>query len=281
MMKTIFITGISSGIGKALAEAFLKNGDCVIGTVRDENSVSDLSKQYPEHLKVVQVDFLQPSQIEKIPSGLNSIQIKQIDILINNAGMALAAPFQHQKFSEIQNTIQVNLLAVMQLTQLLIPFIPPSTGRIIQISSVSGENGTPFLAAYCASKYAIEGFSESLRREMNLFGIKVIIVGPGSVQTPIWDKGFQKIKDLYQNTVYKNSFNRFMAFADSEKNNALPVSDLVDVVFKAAFSQSPSVRYAPVPRAWMNRTIPRLLPKFFFDRLTCKALGLVPGNDLK
>lgn len=281
MMKTIFITGISSGIGKALAEAFLKNGDCVIGTVRDENSVSDLKQSFPEQFKILQIDFLQSSQIARVADLLAQLNISKVDVLINNAGMALAAPFEHQDFSEVQNTIQVNLLAVMQLTQILIPFVKKTQGRIIQISSVSGENGTPFLAAYCASKYAIEGFSESLRREMNLFGVKVIIVGPGSVQTPIWDKGFQKIKSLYQNTDYKNSFNRFMAFADSEKNNALPVSDLVDVIFDAAYSSSPKIRYAPVPRAWMNRTIPRLLPKAFFDRLTCKALGLTPEAPSK
>lgn len=278
-MKTIFITGISSGIGRATAVAFLKRGDCVIGTVRDENSVIDLKNEYPNQLRLVHLDLKNISSISEIHKILNELSIQKIDILVNNAGVAIAAPFQFQDFSEVTETITINVLAVMRLTQVLIPFLLKSDdGRIINISSVSGENGTPFLASYCASKHAIEGFSESLRRELNIYGMKVILIGPGSIKTPIWDKGFEKIKSLYEKTIYKDSFDRFIAFAMNEKVNALNPEDVVSDILDASFSSRPKIRYAPVPRKLMNWTLPRLLPTRYFDYISCRALGLVKLN---
>lgn len=275
-MKTIFITGISSGIGKATAVAFLKRGDCVIGTVRDENSVIDLKNEYPNQLRLIHLNLKEISSISDLPQILNQLSIQKIDILINNAGVAIAAPFQFQDFSEVTETITINVLAVMRLTQVLIPLLLKSEdGRIINLSSVSGKNGTPFLASYCASKHAIEGFSESLRRELNIYGMKVILIGPGSIKTPIWDKGFEKIKSLYEKTIYKESFDRFIAFAMNEKENALAPEDVVSDILDASFSSRPKIRYAPVPRKLMNWTLPRLLPTRYFDYISCRALGLV------
>ena len=278
-MKTVFITGISSGIGKALTEAFLKNGDLVIGTVRDEKSVQDLRVNFPDRLHLFKLDLSDLRQIDLISKSLdqilNSINIKSVDVLINNAGVALAAPFEYQNFNEVQDMIQINVLALMKVTQVLLPFIKKSkNGRIVQVSSVSGENGTPFLAGYCASKHAVEGFSESLRRELYLQNIKVVVVGPGSVQTPIWDKGFEKIKSLYNHTEYKDSFGRFIQFAQFEKNNALPVAQVAQVIWTAATVASPKYRYAPVPRALTNYWIPKLIPQCIFEWMNRRALGL-------
>jgi short-subunit dehydrogenase len=275
-MKTIFITGISSGIGKATAVAFLKRGDCVIGTVRDENSVIDLINQYPNQLRLLHLDLKDISSISEVPQSLKDLSIQKIDILVNNAGIAIAAPFQFQDFSEVTETITINVLAVMKLTQVLIPWLMKSDGgRIINISSVSGQNGAPFLASYCASKHAIEGFSESLRRELSIYGIKVILIGPGSIKTPIWDKGFEKIKSLYVNTIYKNSFDRFIAFAMNEKENALSPEDVVSDVLDASFSLRPKIRYAPEPRKLLNWILSSLLPTRCFDYISCRTFGLI------
>ena len=214
-------------------------------------------------------------QISEISNSLQKNKIEHIDVLINNAGVAVAAPFQFQNFSEVTEIIHVNVLSLMKLTQVLIPFVQKSTGgRIINISSVSGKNGTPFLAAYCASKHAVEGFSESLRRELNIYGIKVIIIGPGSVQTPIWDKGFEKIKALYNQTIYKESFEKFISFAMNEKKNALAPEIIVNDIFHASSSKRPKIRYTPVPRKFINYTLQRVLPNFFLDYLNSKALML-------
>ncbi len=276
-MKTIFLTGVSSGIGRASVIDFLKQGHCVLGTVRDEKSTVDLISEYPNFIPV-QIDLLNINQISNITDFLNIKKIQKIDLLINNAGMAIAAPFEFQNFNEIHEIIQLNVLSVMKLTQILIPYLKKSDdGRIINISSVSGKNGTPFLAAYCAAKHAIEGFSESLRREMNLYGIKVIVIGPGSVKTPIWDKGFEKIKYLYTETPFQNSFEKFIKFAMNEKTNGLDVGVIVNVIRQASFSKSPKIRYAPVPHQLLNWVL-SVIPRKLNDYLNFKALGLFKKN---
>ena len=273
-MKTVLITGISSGIGLATAEKFLNQGHRVIGSIRDESTVKSLKLKFEEKLILWKCDFLHLNEIDSIIHFLKKNKINKIDILVNNAGMVTAAPFQFQDFSEVQDIITTNVLALMKLTQLVIPYLIPARGRIINISSISGLGGTPFLAAYCASKHAVEGFSESLRRELKIYGIKVSVIGPGSIKTPIWSKGFESIRSRYKKTLYAESFDRFIDFASFEEKNALPVSEVVDDILQASFINRPKIRYAPVPRKMMSAVLPSLMPRFIVDYMTTKALGL-------
>lgn len=278
-MKTVLITGISTGIGRAAAESFLAQGHTVIGSIRDSKSIEILKSKYADKLILWKCDLLNLSEISSIHQILSENKIMHIDLLINNAGIANSGPFQFQDFTEIQNTITTNVLAVMKLTQTVLPYIISVKGRIINISSISGTGGTPFLAAYCASKHAIEGFSESLRREMNLYGVKVSIIGPGSIKTPIWTKGFDTIRAAYTKTPYVKSFDQFLNFATHEAKNALPVSAVVENIQHAATSSCPKIRYAPVPRKLTSVYLPNLLPKSIVDYMTCKALGLRIKKD--
>lgn len=273
-MRVAVVTGVSTGLGRATAEKFLERGYTVIGSVRNSAVVDDLKQKYPTQFLIWNCDFLKMSEIDSIIPFLKQNQISQVDVLINNAGVALSGPFQLQKFSEIENMFQVNVLSLMKMTQVMIPYLIPTQGRIINISSVSGKGGTPFLAGYCASKHAVEGFSESLRREMNIYGIKVSIVGPGSVKTPIWSKGLTEAHADYHQSVYKNSFNKFLDFARSEEVNGLETQVVVKDILHAAESKRPKIRYAPVPRKFRNWYWPMLLPQFIVDDLMCKALGL-------
>lgn len=270
--KTIFITGISSGIGLSAADFFLKQGHTVVGTARTTEAFADF-KTY-SNFKGLILDLKDKLQIEQIGQSLIQIQISKIDVLINNAGVAIAGPFADQDFLEIEEMVQVNVLALMRITQKLIPLLQKPGGRIINISSVSGQNGTPFLSAYCASKHAVEGFSEAIRRELLLLGIKVILVGPGSIKTPIWFKGFGKLKVRYTQSAFAKSFDRFVDFALNEEKNALPVLDVVRDLEQAAFSEFPKIRYAPIPRKFRNYYLGRLIPKRMMDHLTAKALLL-------
>ncbi len=271
-MKTIVITGASSGIGYATAEWFLKANYQVVAIVRNPDSLKKLKEAYTK-LNVIQCDMYDLNQIEAIVTQLSKINISQIDILVNNAGQAVAGPFAEQNFKEIEQTVQLNVISLMKMTQVLLPYLIRAKGRIINISSVSGQNGTPFLAAYCASKHAVEGFSESIRRELNIYGVKVIIIGPGSIKTPIWSKGFSDIKTRYQKSDYAESFDKFIQFADNEARNALPPSDVVENIVHAAESKSPKLRYAPVPSKWKNYYLAKL-PLGLMDKIVIKALGL-------
>ena len=134
--------------------------------------------------------------------------------LVNNAGVAFAAPFALQDFSEVQTTINVNVISLMKVTQVLLPLLGLNgtgpKGRIVNISSIAGQLAAPFLGVYAASKHAVEGFSNALRKELMVCGIKVSIVGPGSIQTPIWEKGFEKVKEKYDQTIFAKPFKIFI-----------------------------------------------------------------------
>ena len=273
--KVIFITGVSSGIGFATADFYLKKGFKVIGVFRNENDCEYFQGTFKENFLGLQLDVTDFTKIEQIPELLKKQNIISIDALVNNAGIALAGPLEYQKFSEIENMIQINVVAVMKMTQVLIPLLKKAQqGRIVNMSSVSGQNGTPFLGGYCASKHAIEGFSEALRRELNLYGIKVSIVAPGSVNTPIWNKGINVVRNAFDQTEYKNSFEKFFAFVSSEINHALPVEKVVEDIDHALSNPNPNFRYAPVPRKLQNWYLPKLFPLRFYDYLMCKTLGL-------
>ena len=276
MQKVVLITGASSGIGADTVRALIQNGFAVVATVRKPEDEVYLKSLYGNKIKVIRLDVADFSEIEKLPEMLSkNFNIKQLYGIINNAGVALAGPFAHQNFSEIQNIIQINVLSLMKITQVLLPMLKTGS-RIINISSVAGKTGTPFLAAYAASKHAIEGFSEALRKEMILLGIKVIVVAPGSIKTPIWKKGFEIVKDSYEHTVFAFAFNRFIKIAMSAEKNGLEVTEVSSDIVKALTVDNPKLRYAPIPQKFVNWYLPQLLPAKIYDRLTAKALGLLP-----
>lgn len=274
-LKVVFITGISSGIGFSTADFYLKQGCKVIGTYRNEKDGEYFQKVYPQNFLGLQLDVTDFAKVDLISDILKNNNINHIDALVNNAGVALAGPIEYQKFSEIQSMLQVNVVAVIKMTQVILPFLKKAEqGRIINISSVSGQNGTPFLGGYCASKHAIEGFSESLRRELNLYGMKVSIVAPGSVNTPIWNKGINVVAGAFDSTEYRKSFQKFISFVSGEINHALPVEDVVKDIDHALTSLHPKFRYAPVPRKFQNWYLPKLIPLKIYDYLMCKSLEL-------
>lgn len=274
--KVLFITGVSSGIGFATADFYLKAGWFVIGTYRKTKDGEYFKNNFSKNFLGIEVDVTDFAKVDQIPEILKQNKITHIDALVNNAGVALAGPVEYQSFTEFQNIININVIAVFKMTQIILPLLKKSNSgaRIVNISSVSGKNGTPFLGGYCASKHAIEGFSESLRRELSLYGMKVSIVAPGSIKTPIWGKGFDVVAKAFDSTEYGNSFRKFLAFANSEVDHALPVETVVHDINHALTKDSPKLRYAPVPRKFQNWYLPKLFPLKLYDYLTCKALGL-------
>lgn len=279
-MKTILITGASTGIGWDSVRALTEKGYRVVATVRNETDAARLKQSFPEKVVPVVLDLLQIESISELPQTLKTqFQIEKLDGLVNNAGIAQAGPFLDQDFSEIENTIRLNVLALMKVTQVLLPLLGAKietthAGTIVNISSVAGMGGTPFLAAYAASKHAVEGFSDALRKELMLFGIKVVVIGPGSIKTPIWTKGFDVALTRYAKSIYARSFSKFIAFVNFESQNALDPSKVSSVVVKSFESPCPKFRYAPIPRPLTNWYIPRIMPKRLYNFLTAKALEL-------
>jgi hypothetical protein len=150
---------------------------------------------------------------------------------------------------------------------------PP--GRIVNISSVEGKIALPFLGAYAASKHGLEGMSESLRRELMLYGIDVIIVAPGSVATPIWDKAQAADPAPYHSSDYADAMQACRNYIQKGRKGLAP-SEIGEIVFKTLTSREPKIRYTVLPSVFKNWILPRLLPKRMVDRIIARVTGLFP-----
>jgi NAD(P)-dependent dehydrogenase (short-subunit alcohol dehydrogenase family) len=155
------------------------------------------------------------------------------------------------------------------------PALKGPKGRIVMISSVAGKNGNPLTAAYSASKHAIEGLSESLRREMMLFGIDVIIVAPGAVKTPIWSKAEEVDISAYQNSPFFPALERIRKFMLHLGEIGLPPEKIAETIADTLTSARPRVRYQITPDP-MRHLVTGLLPKRMVDKIIAKRLGLMP-----
>lgn len=183
MSKTIFITGASRGFGKIWAEAFLKRGDNVVATARDLSSLEELTKQFPDSLLALQLDVNdRTADFEAIKKAKD--HFGSIDVLINNAGYGLFGSIEETTEKEARDQIETNFFGLLWLTQAAVPVMrEQGHGHIIQLSSVLGLVTLPVLGLYNASKFAVEGLTETLAAEVKDFGIKVSLIEPNGFST--------------------------------------------------------------------------------------------------
>src|SRR5258708_23903848 len=194
-MKSVVITGVSTGIGWATAKVLIQKGFRVFGSVRKREDSERLSKEFGNGFIPLLFDVRDEPGVQAAALQVQGeLQGVTLFGLVNNAGIAVPAALIHQPTDDFRYQLEVNLVVVLIVTKAFVPLLGSDRslhgkpGRIINVSSVGGKAGPPFLGAYAASKHGLEGFSESLRRELILYGIDVIIIGPGVVATPIWDK---------------------------------------------------------------------------------------------
>lgn len=276
--KSILITGVSSGIGNAAARAAIGRGWRVFGTLRQQSQAEGLSAElgpgfHPILLEVTDAEAVGRA-VAEVASALGA---QRLDGLINNAGIAVAGPLLHLSMTEIRRQLEVNLIAPLQIIQAFAPLLgsdpsrlgPP--GRIINISSVSGKIGYPFVGAYAASKHALEGASESLRRELMLYGIDVILYSPGAIQTPIWGKSDVS---AFASTPYGAILKRMEEAMRASASQGLDAADVGRELIEILDCRHPRTRYSPVPNKLLLWTLPRLLPVRWLDRIIAKRLGL-------
>jgi NAD(P)-dependent dehydrogenase (short-subunit alcohol dehydrogenase family) len=208
-MKSVVVTGVSTGIGWGITKVLIQNGYRVFDSVRKTQDAERLSKEFGANFVPLIFDVTDEAAVEASAQQVREqLQGEKLFGLVNNAGIAVPGPLMYLHASEFRQQLEVNLVSVLIVTKAFFLLLggdrslSGQAGRIINISSVGGKRGSPFLGAYVSSKHALEGFSESLRRELMLYGIDVIIVGPGAVATPIWDKGEQVDANQYAHTEY-------------------------------------------------------------------------------
>ncbi len=280
--KTVVVTGASTGIGYATAAVLASRGFEVFGTVRQQSDAERLQGKFGASFRPLLMDVTDHAAIlqaaESVRSALGNVKLAG---LVNNAGISTVGPLLHQPVADFREQIEVNLVAPMMVTQAFAPLLGSDrareggAGRIVNISSVGGRMGAPFLGAYAASKHGLEGMSESLRRELMLYGIDVILIEPGYVNTPILDKAEADKFELYRSTEYAPILNRFAEFFIGEGRKGLAPEVIGEAVYTALTIRNPKAVYTVVRQKLKNWTLPMLLPRRTLDRLIGKQLGLV------
>ncbi|AVO47282.1 SDR family NAD(P)-dependent oxidoreductase [Phreatobacter cathodiphilus] len=281
-MQSCIVTGVSSGIGEAIATDLVKRGWRVFGTVRraedGERIENDLGPSFtPLVCDVTDVDGLSraAARVAELLGGT------PLDGLVCNAGISLPGPLLHQSLDELDRQWKVNVLGQIATVQAFGPLLGAQEGfsgrpgRIVMMSSVSGKLAWPFVGGYAATKHALEAVSHALRRELMPFGVDVVIVGPGPIATPIWEKSAGAVeKSRYQGTFYGPLIERFEREVLARAKHALPASAVAEVVHTALTAASPKVRYTITPSPLMNWLLPLALPARWLDRIAAKRLGL-------
>jgi len=281
-MQSVVITGASTGIGWATAKLLLDRGFRVFGSVRKQADADRLKGEFGPNFTPLLFDVTDEAAVlaaaREVRAALNG---ETLSGLVNNAGVAVAGPVLELAADEFRRQMDVNVIGPIIATQAFGPLLgsDPSLkgkpGRIVMISSVAGKNGNPLMSAYSASKFAIEGLSESLRREMMLFGIDVVIIAPGAVKTPIWSKAEEVDISAFRNSPFFPALERIRKFMLQLGETGLPAEKIAEAIAGALTSASPKVRYQITPDP-MRHLMTAILPKRMIDRIIAKRLGLMP-----
>src|SRR3954470_13849356 len=194
--RTYVITGASTGIGRACAEHLDSLGHRVFAGVRSDSAIEELRATGSERLVPLRIDVTDAGSIEAAVEVTEAIGGGGLDGLVNNAGIAVAAPMEFVPIDELRNQIEVNLIGQVAVTQAFLPALRLNRGRIVNVSSIGGLVASAFFGPYNASKYGLEAVSDSLRQELRPWGIKVVLVEPGAMDTPIWEKGVATADEL-------------------------------------------------------------------------------------
>ncbi len=279
-MQSVVVTGVSTGIGWGITKILIQNGYRVFGSVRKTQDAERLQSEFGETFVPLIFDVTDEEMVHAAARQVRDQLNGEILFgLVNNAGVAVPAPLAHMPIDEFRMQMEINLTGQLIVTQAFLPLLgmdrslKGKPGRLINMSSTSGKRGAPFVGAYVTSKHALEGMSETLRIELMLYGIDVIIIGPGAVATPIWDKGEQADLTKYQHTEYVEAARKFQKYMVEDGRKGLPSEKIGEVVLHALTTSKPRVRYPVVPNMLKNWIIPMLLPKRYVDRLIARGLG--------
>lgn len=280
--KYVVVTGVSSGIGRATLAELAAHGYHVFGSVRTQEVADRLSQEYGAAFTPLLFDVTDEDAVDAAAEQVAEVVgDRGLVGLVNNAGIAVGGPLLYLPIKEMRRQFEVNLFGVMNVIQAFAPLLgaeaeaPHPPGRIINLSSASGHTAYPFLGPYAASKFALEGFSDSLRRELQLFGIDVIVIIPGAVRTPIWDKALALAEeDDYSDTEYAEIVPRVRETLARLEQEGMPPERVSRTIRQALESPRPKTRYVVANNWLLGWILPRWLPDRWLDRLVARQWGL-------
>lgn len=280
-MKSIVVTGVSTGIGHGTADELCRRGFRVFGSVRTEEDAARLQHTFGDNFTPLVFDV---TDVDAIGRAAATVQ-DQMDEdglfgLVNNAGISVPGPLSALPPDTLRRHFEINVVGVLHMVQAFLPLLRKTTagrpGRIVNISSVSGRIAYPFMGAYAASKHALEALSDSLRRELLIYGVDVIVIQPGSIDTPIWDKA-APLRTRFEGTDYHPVL-KLMNLSD-ERRTALPVSAVTRRIVDALVLPRPKTRYVIPDRLFRFWLLPRWLPDRWLDRAIDRLLKFQKVRD--
>ncbi len=283
-MKSVVVTGASSGIGWGCVKVLIAAGFHVFGSVRKHADADRLAREFGADFTPLLFDITDEAAVAAGATQVaDMLGGETLAGLVNNAGVAVPGPLLYLQIDDFKRQIEINLTGQLIVTQAFLPLLGAdrtrkgSPGRIVMISSVGGRNAMPFVGPYSASKFALEGLSESLRRELMLFGIDVIVIAPGAVATPIWDKADAVDTTPFANTPYAAPLDKIKSYMIANGRKGLPPERIGETVKAALTAAKPKTRYTVTPEPLQNFMVNNL-PRRLVDRMIGKRLGLTPAN---
>jgi NAD(P)-dependent dehydrogenase (short-subunit alcohol dehydrogenase family) len=286
-MKNIVVTGVSSGIGLAIAEIFLKKGFRVFGSVRTELDAERLKAKLGEHFVPLIFDVKDNAAILKAADFVKKmVNTEGVALLVNNAGVAITGPLQHIDNDEFIEQFNINVFGVQRVIRAFLPLMGATfnkdvpKGKIIQISSVSALISQPFVGPYCASKAALESYNDALRRELALFDVQVVSIQPGPVKTPIWDKA-RANTNLYPETEYAEILKITKSSIDETEKQGVAVETVAQLAFDIYEKRNPKPRYMISSTNFAIKLISKL-PTRWVDKIMASQLKkALQGKPIK
>ena len=269
----VIVTGASSGIGEATARHLRSIGFEVLpGVRRDE----DAERLRGEGFRPLLLDVTDAESIERARDEAGGGELSG---LVNNAGVAVAGPLEYVPVEELRRQLEVNVIGQVAVTQAFLPALREGGGRVVNVSSIGGRVALPMVGPYAASKFALEAVSDSLRREVGRHGVDVIVIEPGPIRTPIWDKGTAKADEMQAgmpadaDRLYGDLIRAIRTESEKNAREGLDPSAVAEVVGDALIAKRPRTRYLVSRSAKVRAALAKVLPDRVFDRLVDRALS--------
>ena len=272
----VVITGASTGIGRACALDLDSRGFKVFAGVRRDEDADRLRAERPS-IEPLRIDVTDADSItaarDRVAEAVGGAGLAG---LVNNAGIAVPGPLEHLPIDEFRRQMEVNLVGQVAVTQAFLPLLRTARGRIVNIGSIGGRVALPMLGPYAASKHAMEGISDSLRRELRPWGMQVSIVRPGPIATDIWESGNATAEELLARMPeaekdYGEAIAAARGWAAERASQGIPPSEVAEVVAHALTAEKPRTRYLVGPRVRLLATLRTVLPDRWFDAMLARA----------
>ena len=281
-MKSVVITGTSTGIGYQTSKTLIASGYRVFGSVRTDEDANRVAMELGKNFIPLVFDVTDEQAVKDSVKKVSALLDNQtLTGLVNNAGIAVFGAVQNLTAEEFKHQFDVNLLGVFHCTQAYMDLLGAdkdrhgAPGKIINISSISGELAMPFMSAYNMSKFGLEGFSEALRRELMIFGIDVVVVAPGPIKTPIWTK-VDKVGMLkrYDNSAYRKVSSKMVRFAEALEKKGVSSEVVAQRILTILNNSKSKTRYR-IDAQWFQNALLSLLPKRTSDKMIAKQMSII------